>query len=159
MPTRLTAGHADNALPQSATATVNCRIFPGVGFEPVRAALASVVGEGVSAAHDEGAERRFADAQGRDGGGCDRGACELPRHADRPADGGLCYRRLGFRGHGIATYGVSGIFLKDSEILARPERTRTGQAFMHGLTHWYVLIKELAGQLRPPRPCKAITSH
>ena len=45
--TRLTAGHADNALPQSATATVNCRIFPGVGFEPVRAALASVVGEGV----------------------------------------------------------------------------------------------------------------
>src|SRR5678815_1217396 len=28
--TMLKGGHADNALPQSATATVNCRIFPGV---------------------------------------------------------------------------------------------------------------------------------
>jgi acetylornithine deacetylase/succinyl-diaminopimelate desuccinylase-like protein len=27
--TQLTAGHAPNALPQNATATVNCRIFPG----------------------------------------------------------------------------------------------------------------------------------
>jgi acetylornithine deacetylase/succinyl-diaminopimelate desuccinylase-like protein len=26
----LKAGHAENALPQSATATANCRIFPGV---------------------------------------------------------------------------------------------------------------------------------
>ena len=28
--TMLKAGHAENALPQSATATANCRIFPGV---------------------------------------------------------------------------------------------------------------------------------
>jgi acetylornithine deacetylase/succinyl-diaminopimelate desuccinylase-like protein len=27
--TRLEGGHADNALPQRAVATVNCRIFPG----------------------------------------------------------------------------------------------------------------------------------
>ncbi|NDE02917.1 MAG: M20/M25/M40 family metallo-hydrolase, partial [Gammaproteobacteria bacterium] len=29
VPTMLRAGHAENALPQQATATVNCRIFPG----------------------------------------------------------------------------------------------------------------------------------
>ena len=34
--TMLTGGHADNALPQSATATVNCRIFPGTSVDEVR---------------------------------------------------------------------------------------------------------------------------
>jgi acetylornithine deacetylase/succinyl-diaminopimelate desuccinylase-like protein len=44
VPTLLTAGHADNALPQSATATINCRIFPGESVERVRAALAGLGG-------------------------------------------------------------------------------------------------------------------
>ena len=34
--TRLDAGHAENALPQRARATINCRIFPGVSRESVR---------------------------------------------------------------------------------------------------------------------------
>jgi len=37
--TMLSAGHAQNALPQRATANINCRIFPGVSREAVRAAL------------------------------------------------------------------------------------------------------------------------
>jgi acetylornithine deacetylase/succinyl-diaminopimelate desuccinylase-like protein len=37
--TRLEAGHANNALPQHATANVNCRIFPGDPIENVRAQL------------------------------------------------------------------------------------------------------------------------
>ena len=36
--TMLSAGHAENALPQKATATVNCRIFPGVAVEDVQRA-------------------------------------------------------------------------------------------------------------------------
>ena len=43
VPTRLASGHADNALPRSATATVNCRIFPGVPAEEVRAKLAELI--------------------------------------------------------------------------------------------------------------------
>jgi carboxypeptidase PM20D1 len=42
--TMLEAGHAENALPQSATATVNCRIFPGVAVEDIEAELRQVVG-------------------------------------------------------------------------------------------------------------------
>ena len=45
--TRLDAGHADNALPQRASAIVNCRIFPGTSVEAVRATLQQVSGEGV----------------------------------------------------------------------------------------------------------------
>jgi acetylornithine deacetylase/succinyl-diaminopimelate desuccinylase-like protein len=40
--TMLRAGHAENALPQSATATVNCRIFPGVEVAAVHATLLRV---------------------------------------------------------------------------------------------------------------------
>jgi acetylornithine deacetylase/succinyl-diaminopimelate desuccinylase-like protein len=40
--TRLDAGHAENALPQRARATINCRIFPGVSRESVRDQLAKL---------------------------------------------------------------------------------------------------------------------
>ncbi len=43
--TMLNAGHAENALPQKATATVNCRIFPGVSVEDVQKQLATVVAD------------------------------------------------------------------------------------------------------------------
>ncbi len=41
--TMLQAGHAENALPQRARATINCRIFPGVPVEEVRATLIKLV--------------------------------------------------------------------------------------------------------------------
>src|ERR1700729_2422574 len=44
--TMMDAGHATNALPQRARANVNCRIFPGVGIEEVRAALTRVLADG-----------------------------------------------------------------------------------------------------------------
>jgi acetylornithine deacetylase/succinyl-diaminopimelate desuccinylase-like protein len=40
--TMLSAGHATNALPQRATANINCRIFPGVAREDVLAQLVKV---------------------------------------------------------------------------------------------------------------------
>ncbi len=43
--TMLDGGHAPNALPQRARATVNCRIFPGVAIESVRAKLEELVAD------------------------------------------------------------------------------------------------------------------
>jgi acetylornithine deacetylase/succinyl-diaminopimelate desuccinylase-like protein len=43
--TRLAGGHADNALPQIATALVNCRIFPKVPGEEVRARLIAAIAD------------------------------------------------------------------------------------------------------------------
>ena len=42
--TMLDAGHAQNALPQRASAVVNCRIFPGIQPEAVRQALVAAIG-------------------------------------------------------------------------------------------------------------------
>ena len=44
--TMLQAGHADNALPQTARATVNCRILPGQAPEEVVSTLKQVIGAG-----------------------------------------------------------------------------------------------------------------
>ncbi|MEP6880957.1 MAG: M20/M25/M40 family metallo-hydrolase, partial [Dokdonella sp.] len=41
--TMLDGGHALNALPQRATANINCRIFPGVSVDAVQAALAKAI--------------------------------------------------------------------------------------------------------------------
>ena len=43
--TMLEAGHATNALPQRATANINCRIFPGVPRDDVQATLARIVND------------------------------------------------------------------------------------------------------------------
>jgi acetylornithine deacetylase/succinyl-diaminopimelate desuccinylase-like protein len=43
--TMLDAGHATNALPQRARANINCRIFPGVTAEAVRAKLEELVAD------------------------------------------------------------------------------------------------------------------
>jgi acetylornithine deacetylase/succinyl-diaminopimelate desuccinylase-like protein len=43
--TLLSAGHAPNALPQRATANINCRIFPGESVEATRATLVKVIGD------------------------------------------------------------------------------------------------------------------
>lgn len=43
--TRLLAGHANNALPQTAQANVNCRIFPGHSPEEIRQQLIGIFGD------------------------------------------------------------------------------------------------------------------
>ena len=50
--TMLKGGHADNALPQSATATVNCRIMPGVEPKDVQSELQQTVGPKVEVVPD-----------------------------------------------------------------------------------------------------------
>ena len=50
--TMLQAGHADNALPQTAQATVNCRIMPGVQPKEVQAELQAMAGPNVEITPD-----------------------------------------------------------------------------------------------------------
>ena len=55
--TLLSGGHAENALPQRATANINCRIFPGETVEGTRAALVAAIADShitVTADHARG---------------------------------------------------------------------------------------------------------
>jgi acetylornithine deacetylase/succinyl-diaminopimelate desuccinylase-like protein len=146
--TRLAGGHANNALPQSAVATVNCRIFPGTSAEEVRAALQQAVGAEVEVRQAEEAHVSAASplrpdvlaAVTRAVEAADPGARVVPTQAAYATDGAI------YRSAGIPTYGCGGVFIMDSEEFAHGlnERIRVG-AFYDALTYWSVLIRSFAG--------------
>jgi len=146
--TMLQAGHAENALPQSAVANVNCRIFPGVKIEDVRLALAGAVGEGVQVAVD--GEPMSSDASPLRNdivAAVTRvvhkfypAANVVPQQASGATDG------LVFRAVGIPTYGVDPTFIRDKDAFAHGLDERLPvKSFYDGLEMWYLLVKDLAG--------------
>jgi carboxypeptidase PM20D1 len=150
VPTMLRAGHAENALPQSAVATVNCRIFPGVEVVDVQATLEQVTAtpglrvtvldepfaspesplrEDVLAAVTAAVHARFP------------GIPVIPYMAPYGTDG----RET--RSAGIPTYGVMGVFIKDSDQFAHGLNERVPvRSFFGALEHWKVLLTRLAGR-------------
>jgi acetylornithine deacetylase/succinyl-diaminopimelate desuccinylase-like protein len=149
VPTLLNGGHATNALPQSATANVNCRIFPGEGIEEVRQALQGVVGTGIEV--KVVGEPLWSDASPlrSDVIGAVTKAVRLI-HPDVPvvpsqsagATDGLVFRSIG-----IPTYGVDGNFIKGSDDFSHGLNERLPvRSFYDSLTYWHALLSDLAGQ-------------
>jgi len=146
--TMLEGGHAQNALPQSATANVNCRIFPGVKIEDVRLALAGVVGAGVEVKVDgepmssdaSPLRKDIAESLTRVVHKFYPEAIIVPQQASGATDG------LVFRSVGIPTYGVDPTFIRDKDAFAHGLNERLPvKSFYDGLEMWYLLIKDLAG--------------
>ena len=146
--TRFSAGHAENALPQSATATVNCRIFPGVKVDEVKAELQRLAGPAVTVT-------TLGDPVASDASPLRPDVLAAVTKAVRARYPGLPvspYQESGgtdglqFRAAGIPTYGVGEIFMKSSDVYAHGLDERIPVAsFYDGLEHWYVLLKEIAG--------------
>jgi carboxypeptidase PM20D1 len=147
--TMLQAGHAENALPQSATATVNCRIFPGVAVSEVELVLRDVVAndqvefvllddptespvselrEDVAAAVSKAVHARYPDVR------------VIPFMESGGTDG-MHYRKAG-----IPTWAVSGLFMQPDDMYAHGLNERVPvKAFYDALDHWSIIIRELAG--------------
>jgi acetylornithine deacetylase/succinyl-diaminopimelate desuccinylase-like protein len=146
--TMLRAGHAENALPQSATATVNCRIFPGVRAAEVEAVLRQVAGND---------KAEFAQLQE---------ATESPISQLRPdvmaAVGKAVHTRypgleligymesggtdgMHYRSAGIPTWGVTGMFYNPRYLFIHGLNERVPiDSFYGALDHWSIIIRELA---------------
>ncbi len=142
--TRLDAGHADNALPQRAIATVNCRVLPGESIDAVQNTLRTVIGD------DEVTISPLADAKPSPPSPLTPeilGAIEsitesmwpgvpvIPMMSTGATDG------LYLRNVGIPVYGVSGLFgdIDDVRAHGQNERIRIesyfeGQEFLYQLT-------------------------
>lgn len=147
--TMLSAGHAENALPQSATATVNCRIFPGIAVADIEETLKDVVDntaiefvqldeptespiselrEDVAAAVSSAVHSRYPDVT------------ILPYMESGGTDG------MHFRRAGIPTWAVSGVFMNPDEMYAHGLNERVPiDAFYGALDHWSIILRELAG--------------
>jgi acetylornithine deacetylase/succinyl-diaminopimelate desuccinylase-like protein len=146
--TELAGGHALNALPQVASANVNCRIFPGDTVESVQKALRLAVGDEHVAVRVQGdvdvgpasplrpdvlkVVARLSDTMWP-------GVLTIPVMSTGATDGR--YLRVA----GIPTYGVSGFFSDRDDVRAhgRDERMNVN-SFYEGQAFLYELVKALA---------------
>jgi len=145
VPTRLEGGHADNALPQTARATINCRVLPGDDPEGVRDQL-------VNAIHDPAVEVIWIDrakpsvpsplspAAMKPIEEVTRefwpGVTVVPTMSTGASDG------LYLRNAGIPTYGVSGLFGEIGESRSHGRDERVGvQQFYESAQFLYALVK------------------
>jgi len=149
--TMLSGGHASNALPQRATATVNCRILPDESTEQVLQRLIAAVGDtGVKVTVARGARESppsplTAELLQR----IEETTLEVwpgmpvvPTMSTGATDG-LYLRRAG-----IPVYGVSGLFYDQPNAHGMNEHV-SAQAFYEGLEFMYRLVRKVSGPERP----------
>src|SRR6266700_3704615 len=146
--TMLAAGHAENALPQAARATVNCRILPGEPAADVEATLTRLGGDDritvstvytpvpspptpLTPAIMSPLERLVADQF--------PGVPIVPVMEAGATDG------LFLRNAGIPTYGVSAVFEDPNDIRAHGRDERIGvQSFYDALEFWHHMLQAFA---------------
>jgi acetylornithine deacetylase/succinyl-diaminopimelate desuccinylase-like protein len=150
--TRLEAGHANNALPQTARAVVNCRMLPQDPAERVEATLRAVVADANVAVIpiDTAIPSPPSPIVQEVFGPLEQvthalwpGVPVIPNMETGASDG------LYLRNAGMPVYGVSGVFLDADDIRAhgRDERIGVGEYFA-GAEFTYRFVKGLSGALR-----------
>ncbi len=147
--TRLEGGHANNALPQLARATVNCRILPGIAANDVQDELQALAGKEVVVAPIEVAKpsppsplradvvKAYTNAVRKRHPGA-----EIVPQMSQGATAGLF-----FRAEGTPVYGVNGTWIvtpDDERAHGRDERIPV-KSFYETLDHWRDLVKAMAG--------------
>jgi acetylornithine deacetylase/succinyl-diaminopimelate desuccinylase-like protein len=148
--TMLSAGHAENALPQSATATVNCRIFPGIPVSDIEQTLKDVVDNDAIEFMPLGSEPTESPiSELREDVAAAVSSAVHGRYPDVPI---IAYMESGgtdgmhFRRAGIPTWAVSGIFMDPDEMYAHGLNERVPiDSFYAALDHWSIILRELAG--------------
>ena len=147
--TMLQAGHAENALPQSASANVNCRVFPGTSIDEVVATLRDVVANEEVEIRVKGFPRSApASPLREDVMAAIRGAVEA-EFPDLPI---IPYMTTGatdgreMRAAGIPTYGTTGLFSRSEDSFAHGLNERVlVRSFFAAIEHWTRVLKDLAG--------------
>lgn len=152
--TMVDAGHAENALPQTAKAAVNCRIFPGVEVETVRAELAAAIGDPEVKITARNNPQPSPVSEMRPDV---IAAITRAVHAKHPGVPIVPYLESGgtdgkvYRAAGIPTFGSSGLFSKPSEMFAHGLNERLPVAsFYEGLDYVFRLAADL-GKAQPSR--------
>jgi carboxypeptidase PM20D1 len=147
--TMLDAGHAQNALPQRASAVVNCRIFPGIQPEAVRLALAAAIGNEAVRVETMGAPELSAVSEPR---AEVEAAIAASIHRLYPGVPISPYLESGgtdgliYRGAGIPTWASSGIFIRPDEMFAHGLNERIPVAsFYAAIDHIHDLALALSG--------------
>lgn len=150
VPTMIHGGHAPNALPQLATANVNCRILPGVPIAQVESELNAIFADpGVIAAYEESGAVAAPGSPLRDDV---LAAVTAAVHARAPGLKIVPAMSAGatdtshFRARGVPSYGVGTIFLKPTDNFAHGLNERLPvETIAPGMVQWEGLIRSVAG--------------
>jgi acetylornithine deacetylase/succinyl-diaminopimelate desuccinylase-like protein len=158
--TRLSAGHANNALPQRAEANVNCRILPGHSAEEVRQELVRVFadpkiavlyGNNFGEVFEHAPERKslpppplrrdvFAPLE-KITSAMWPGTPVVPDMATGASDG------IYTMAAGLPTYGISGIAVDRDDIRAHGRDERLGiQSYYEGVDFYYRYMKAVTSE-------------
>ena len=150
VPTLLSGGHAENALPQRATANINCRIFPGHNRMEIMAELERVANV---------PQVKFTEITGGDStetaaspmrpdfvAAVDRaiklswpGVPIIPTQSSGASDS------MWFRAKGVPSYGISPIFIKDSDEFSHGLNERVQLSNIRpGLLYYFSLFTDLS---------------
>lgn len=150
VPTMLSGGHAQNALPQSATANINCRIFPGHTRTEIMAELEKVAAQPAA---------KFTDVTGDDSVEAAASPVDpvfiaaarkavtaawgpipiIPMQASGASDS-MWYRALG-----VPSYGASATLIKDSEDFSHGLNEREPLLNINpGITYYLSIMRDLA---------------
>ncbi|MET3759633.1 M20/M25/M40 family metallo-hydrolase [Sphingomonas sp. UYEF23] len=149
VPTLVNGGHAENALPQRATANINCRIFPGHKPADIMAELGRVIADPAvtiadvsegSVANDASPMRSdFITAITRAMGQVYPGVPVFPAMASGASDS------MWFRSHHVASYGASPTFIKPSDDFSHGLDERTPIATIEpGIRYYKLLFTDLS---------------
>ena len=149
VPTLVNGGHAENALPQRATANINCRIFPGHKPADIMAELGRVIADPAvtiadvsegSVANDASPMRPdFITAITRAMGQVYPGVPVFPAMASGASDS------MWFRSHHVASYGASPTFIKPSDDFSHGLDERTPIATIEpGIRYYKLLFTDLS---------------
>ena len=151
--TMLSAGHAQNALPQRATANINCRIFPGVSRDVVRDKLVELIADpqvsvSKTAVAGPRGEAPAPPRTPRVMGPIEKVSAEMwPGIPVVPILQAGATDGKALTAGGIPTYGVSGIFLEPDLGRIHGLNERVGvTALYEGRDFLYKLVKIYADQ-------------
>lgn len=148
VPTLVNGGHAENALPQRATANINCRIFPGHQPKDIMAELKRVaaseavtitdVTEGSVPAPASPMRADFVAAATRAIRTAYPGVPIVPAQASGASDS------MFFRALGVPSYGASASFIKDSDEFAHGLNERIAISNIRpGIVYYTALVTDL----------------
>ncbi len=151
VPTRLFGGHADNALPQLATAMINCRIFPGEDPNEVKAELERIANDpGVVVTRNDDYVASLASPLRQDVTAAYTNAVQT-LHPGMPVfpemSTGASDARP-FRVAGIPIYGTNGAWVQvpiDFRAHGKDERIPV-QSLYDNVVHWELMLKDLSGK-------------
>lgn len=150
VPTEISGGHAQNALPESVTANINCRIFPGTSIETIQGALSDIVANpritvtflpsGSVAAPETSLDPKVVAAVTK---AVDARVPGLPVIPDMSAG---ATDSMYFRAEGIPSYGITSIFIKASDDFAHGLNERLPLATIDpGVKQWESVLRSLGG--------------